>query len=1064
MHGADVYVGLRPPARAVLSAIEPIELAVATVKSSGEPTPAKVSIRLHRIDHHSAVRGLGTGATELASRPVGVEVRALEVETDESGRASSSLDSPGPGAYELTVSVRDTNGRESSARNRVTVGGEGSIAWPRFDHERIDLVTDKPRYKVGDVAKLVVKTPFEEATALLTIERSGVLLHRLVTIRRDTPIIEVPIEERFAPNVFASIVVLRGRAHGERDAFGFETGAPAFRMGYAQLEVGRESRRLPLSVTLDRTTAAPGEDLTIDVSTTGKKLSPGEVTIAVVDEAVLAMTHFVTPDPLPELLPAKGLGIRTAETRLDLPYSRRERQERIFPSGDGGDGFALSTMPDEVRKLMKSTAYWNPRVALDRNGHARVQFTLPDNLTTYRVMIVGYDLEGRAGSSEAKITIRKPLMAQPVLPRFARPADTFRAEVRVFDGTGVGGIVDGRFELSGLELDKREAGRPDATAKGRGTRLEQRLELPANGSVAFEVPVVVTGRGEARIRFAAALGASKDAVEISLPILQTGAERKLVISRAISRRGEIEVPLPAGRVPGTTHLEVLASSTNLSELKDSVEYLMQYPNGCIEQTTSTAYPLVVLEDLLPDMGVTVNRENLRKFATAGVERILSFQTQSGGLSYWPGGAEPHAFATSFGLTALIEAKKRGYDVPSEKLARMADYLESALARGSVTEQIPHGAIADGDTRALFVMTLGRLGRPQPAWISTLWRERAKLSPFGLGFLAVALEESSGDKSLVPEVLAAIRQASVEKESESYFELARKGGFSFDSPLRTHASSLLAFASTSGGEAGAKLMNGLLKRKTGYGIWGNTQENVFGIMAVAKMATQTPSGAVSPLTIGLDGETVQAAGAEAGSKRTVRYSVGPDRLALPAEARTHRIEIAASDAKPVKVTVRATYEASLDDPKNRAASANGFTLKRTVTTLDGKAVTEDLALGSLVRVALDVTTDAARHYVAISDPLPAGLEALNASLDTTERVTLGEATAEVTAALAKLSFSEVRDARVAFFADDLPAGAYRWVYVARVTTAGRYLRPAARVEEMYQESIAATTEVDFVEVR
>jgi hypothetical protein len=349
----------------------------------------------------------------------------------------------------------------------------------------------------------------------------------------------------------------------------------------------------------------------------------------------------------------------------------------------------------------------------------------------------------------------------------------------------------------------------------------------------------------------------------------------LVASKQVaSSSGEVVVPLPAGRMPGTTEVEVMVSSSSLSELKDSVQYLMEYPNGCIEQTTSTAYPLVVLKDLLPEIGVTVNEADLKKFSEAGVKRLLSFQTSSGGLAYWPGSDSPHVFGTTFGLTALIEGKKRGFAVPDEALDRAAKYLEQSLKQGSVTQEMPHAAMADGDTRALIVLTLNRMNRPQPSYVSTLWSERSKLTAFGVAMLAVTVSEGGGDKSLLEPMLAYVQEAAKKDEAQAWFDGERKGGFSMDSPLRTHAASLLAFA-TGGAksEMNGKLLTGLLKRKSGYGGWGNTQENVYGIMGITKLAGSAAAAGNAPqaqLTVG--GAAVAMDKLETVGKGSRRYSL------------------------------------------------------------------------------------------------------------------------------------------------------------------------------------------------
>ena len=584
------------------------------------------------------------------------------------------------GRYRVRAWARDTGRRDVQAGFEVFASGDSTASWPRFDQDRIDVVADKSSYKPGETAKLRIQSPYEKALGLLTLERDGVVSQRTFSIEKNTPALEVPIDAGYAPNVYASVVLVRGRKHDERDASGFETGAPGFKLGYAHLEVEPVAQRLAVTVSPTRKRTTPGSEVDVTVTLKGPQggAAPGQVTLWAVDEAVLGLTGYRTPNPEAELYAERALGVRTGESRLELPHAKRSRREALFPGGDG-----------------------------EEDG-----------------------------------------------PRFTDIA------VEPLDKKQLSGSV-----------------RVEAGAQGR-----------------FAVPVNVVGSGEAKIRFAAQMGEHKDAVEITLPILPPGTKRTAVASKTISGTDPVAVNIPGERVAGSTKLEVVASTTALTELKDAVGYLMGYPNGCIEQTTSTAYPLVVLQDLLPEIGVEVSLAELKKCSEAGVKRILSFQTEGGGLSYWPGGTEPHAFATSFGLTALIAAKERGYDVPQSALNRMADYLEQTLRQGQIQEEIPHGNFADGDSRALFVMTLGRLGRPLPGYVSKLWQSRDKLTAFGLSFLGIAAAELPGDRSLVKPILAAVKDQAQREREEAWFEGERTGGYSFDSPMRPHASALLASAS------------------------------------------------------------------------------------------------------------------------------------------------------------------------------------------------------------------------------------------------------------------------------
>ncbi len=1056
VHPAAFYVGVLPPANAVVRAGQVLEVPVIALKPDGTVQEGvRVRAQLERVDHHTYARVSGTHA-QLVNHEERVEADQCLVTTEKTA-VTCRLSVPEAGAYQVRAWAQDTAQRMVQAGFRVSASGANTVAWPRFDQDRIQVVADKARYLPGDTAKLVVQTPFPEARGLLTVERGGVLEHRLFDIHGDTPTLEIPITDAHVPNVYASVVLLRGRIHTEKDATGFETGAPAFKLGYVQLHVEPRNQRLAVDVATEKPVARPGGTVRVDVTvrdSVGRPAS-GQATVMVVDEAVLGLTGYRTPDPVPALYAAQALGVRTAESRLDLPHARRQRHEALFPGGDGGEGFALGDFPADLRTLFQSTAYWNPRVAVGPDGRATVSVKLPDNLTRYRVMAVVVDEAGRAGSGEKGLVVKKPLMLQPVLPRFAYPGDALRVEVLAFNGQAETGPVQLTASFDGLELQRGAALTPPAQTVKPGE------------SASFGFPVTVAGRGAAKVRFAARMGEETDSVEVALPVLNPGSRRVRVSSAQVTGEQRLELALPADRQPGSVELEVTVSGTALSELKDAVGYLMDYPNGCIEQTTSTAYPLVVLKDLLPEMGVTVNEADLKKFSEAGIKRILSFQTTAGGLSYWPGGTEPHAFATAFGLTALIEGKQRGYDVPDEALKRMGDYLETRLRDGGLTEEMPHGGMADADTRAYFVMTLGRLGRPQPAYVSTLWREKSKLTPFGLSFLAVAVSEMKGqDQSLLQPLLAEVEAAASKSEQEAWFDGKPQGGWSMDSPLRTHATALLAFASggRTAGKTGDKLLTGLLKRQQ-YGLWGNTQENVFGIMGVARLAQSARTGNAPRMSLTLDGRPVKEGEMEVVSQRVRRLRLTEADLGLKAgQAHTHQVVLANQGPGPAILRVRAQYEAELN-AKNRAAREDGFRVERTYETVPGESLDgKGIPLGSLVRVRLKVRAASHQNYVAIDDKLPAGLEPMNTNLATTEKVSQGPLTAALQRGLASLSYSEMRDHRVAFYVDDMDAGDYEFSYLARATTPGTFLRPAAGAEAMYAPEVAGTTAIDEVTVR
>ena len=1053
IHGTDMYVGVRPPPTAIFNAGGEIAFPFIVTDTEGQPIAGKsVNIYLDtlRYDQNTMLDD-GGGASTYNREVVSTDMLAREV--SEKAPREYSFKVKDAGKYRVRLETTDSSGRTASSAFTLTASGRNAVAWPRFDRERIDIVLDKKSYKAGETAKVVAQSPFTSARGLLTIESNGVVDSYPFIVDKDTPTVSFPIKASYAPNAYVSVVLVRGRTHYAKDATGFETGAPAYRIGYARLEVDPAAQRLSVDVEPKTLTASPGKNvkLSFKIADSAGKPSEASAAVMVVDEAVLGLTGYTTPDPVAMAYAFRVLSVRNASNLLDLPHARRARFEALFPAGDSDESALLRPTDDVLRKLFKSTAFYDAAVKVGADGTASVAFKLPDNLTTYRVMIVAANKKGQMGSGQGALLTRKSLAVEPVLPRFVYEGDAFIAEARVFNGTNADGAASLSASFTGM-----------APTESVGT---VKLKVKGEGSATFGYRLVAgNAGGKATVRFSVAMGALSDAVEYSIPILAKGTKQITIANKIVSGPDSLTLELPKKRSAGS--IEVVLSQTPLTELKDSVQYLMQYPNGCIEQTTSTAYPLVVLKDLLPVIGVEVNAADLKAFSEAGVARILSFQTKEGGLSYWPGSDKPHAFATAFGLTALIEAKKKGYNVPDTALKGMGDYLEASLASGKITDEMPHGGIADGDTKALFVMTLGRLGRPQSGYISTLWQHKDQLTPFGLSFLAIAVRESKGDQSLLDPILAEIKKAATRQKDEAYFEGSPKGGWSMDSPLRTHAGTLVAFAAAdTDPKMSQEFLKGLLNRRQG-GLWGNTQENVFGIMGIYQLvAGQGVGGASktsSDLAVSINGKRYAASSFEKNSSGVLRLSVSEAALGGLTERLEVRIE--GTSATSLYVTARATYEVPVDE-SFLAPRANGFALKRTYESMDGKSLEgQVIPLGSLVRVRLAFTNDSDRHYVAVDDKLPAGFEPLNMNLTTTESVDQGPISAIAMKSNATISYSEMRDHRVAFYADELVAGEYEYSYVARATTSGTFYRPVGRAEAMYAPNESGTTGAGTVTIK
>jgi uncharacterized protein YfaS (alpha-2-macroglobulin family) len=1051
VHGADRYAGVRPPDKKIFNTGEKIDFSFVVTDTAGNVRSGEnVTLYIDTYSYNQNTMLDDEGHTSTYNREV-LETRRVTSSVSASAPGGLSYTPRGAGFYRLRLEVRDRNGRSSQTGFTFAVSGEESVAWPRYDRERIDLVLDKQTYKIGDTATAVIQTPFENARGLLTIEANGVLDSYPFSIDKNTPRVTFPVRASYLPNAYVSVILLRGRVHYAKDATGFETGAPAYRIGYAWLVVDPESQRLSLALPGTPITASPAQKVEFSflVRTPEGKPSDASATVMVVDEAVLGLTGYATPDPVRLAYSFRVLAVRNASNLLDLPHSRRSRYEALFPSGGGEDDTALLPPSDDIlRSIFKSTAYFAPAVPVGADGRGNVSFTLPDNLTTYRIMVVAANKQGMMGSTEGKLMIRRNLAVEPVLPRFVYEEDRFSVQARVFNGTASPLDTSVGASFRGIEV----------SGTGASGSVSKSVKVPAgNSSLLSWEGRVLPNAGNVTVTFNASSGNLKDAVEVSIPVRRRGNQQRSAASALLSPGGSLNISLPAERSNGV--LDISVADTPLSELKDAVQWLMEYPHGCIEQTTSGTYPLIVLADLLPAIGVSLSRDEIRHYAEAGVKRLSTFPTSSGGFGFYPGESSPHPFGTAFGLSALIEAQKRGYDVSKELMDGAAKYLEGLIAKKSFSAKTDSYGDADSDTLAFFAVTLGRMGRPQTQLITDLWKNKNTLTPFGFSFLATAHKEannSSLNSSVpLPEILNEIKKAAVEQSDSATFAGSTRGGWSFDSPTRNNAVALMAYAIAAPGDPMTmKFLRGLLDKRR-YGLWGTTQGNVFGIMAIYHLVGGGGNASASSKEFSLTIDGKRYATSQLSRLSSNSYALQVRESDLPAVANNHTIKVESSGQGAVYLNVRGLY----DMPFNAAFLAprsNGITYRRSFETLDGRALGGEIPLGTLVRVRLTIANNVNRNYIAIEDLLPAGFEALNTKLLTTEAVDQSRESDNARRSRAVINYQDFGDHRAAFYANELKSGNYEFVYYARAITAGTFFLPVSLAEAMYDPDSYGTT--------
>ncbi len=423
VHPAAVYVGIRGPSGFGEAGKEQRLEAVVVDPAGKRVSGKKVELTILSRRWKSIRKKDASGGFITVSEPSEDKVAGCSLESSDQGLECKYTPKEA-GLYIVRAEVKDDQGRKQSSSLGLYVTGPGFVSWQRNDTDRIELVADKARYSVGDVAKVLVKSPYTEVRGLLTVERDGVMEKRPLSLKGSVTTLEIPITEAMVPNVYASVLLVHGRSEAKAGIEpGLDPGRPAIRVGMIKLPVETKTRRLQVAVKPARSTYRPAEEVqvAIDVKDAAGKGARSEVTLYAVDEAVLSLTAYQTPDPLAAIYPERPLSVRMGEPQLHLVRARAYGEKGESQGGGGGSGEGAG-----FRSNFQTTAFFSPTVETDAQGKATVKFKLPDNLTAFRVMAVVVGETQSFGSADARIEVNKPLLA----PGRAAAARAGRRRVR----------------------------------------------------------------------------------------------------------------------------------------------------------------------------------------------------------------------------------------------------------------------------------------------------------------------------------------------------------------------------------------------------------------------------------------------------------------------------------------------------------------------------------------------------------------------------------------------------------------------------------------------------------
>ena len=1040
VHQGEFYIGLKP-STSFLKKGENLTAQVITTDPAGAPVPdKKVAVKLIRREWRS-VRKAGVGGRfQWISEKVDTEVGAKEVRT-KNDPVEAAFQPEKSGLYLIAAAGQDGRRNAVTTSTYVYVTGPDYVPWERKDDDVLELVPDREGYQPGDRARILVKSPYEKAKALITLEREFILQTRVVEIVGSTSEIEVPITSEHIPNVFVSVLLVQGRTSQPAGSEAEDVGKPSFKMGYVGLKVDPSEKRLAVDVAAERDSYKPKDQVTLKLKVKDTKAggTAASVAVAVVDVGVLNLIGYQTPDPFSSFYGERPLSVETSETRLNVVGQRRFSEKGENVGGGGGEeGLAAAGLGEfELRGDFRSTAYWNPSVLTDERGEATVQFNLPDNLTTFRIMAVAQTKDSSFGRGEVNVKVAKPVMLLPSVPRFARVGDAFQAGVVVNNNSSEKGVVSLSVEAQGIALTDRKSSVELGIDPGRGTEA----------LFAFEADQP----GQAKFIFRAKMGRETDGLELTIPvILPRPTETVATFDQVTGEAKEEKVNIPDTIYPADSRIEVQAAASALTGLSGSVDYLTNYPYLCLEQRLSSILPYLVAPQVIQDFKLSgLSPKEINKLVESTLKEVYPNQKDNGGFGLWPDSAGESPYVSCYAVFMLMKAKSAGYAIDEAVLSRGLDYLKRLIKVKSDASQ-PYSPKAWKTVQAFALYDLAAAGRAEPSFAEKLFVERDQLALFGRAYLLKALHAGGGSLSAQTTLLQELLNLIKVTAADAHFEEVEDGGLRwiYTSQARTTALILQALLEVGSDHTSIPAVAKWLVSQRKAARWSSTQDNFFVFYALNDFyRIYEKTKADFKAEISLAKKTIL--------EDTFRAATHTAKAALPlTEFKTGRdlpLRIVKTGDGTLYYGARLTYAPKYKlDPREE-----GFAMYKKIETIDGKPL-ENPKAGTLVMVTLEVVVPKESLFVVVDDPLPAGFEAVNAGFLTEseeQQRKLAEAEGESEGPWWQgFNHVEMHDNRVLLFADSLYPGVHTYRYLARALAYGQFTLPGTKAEQMYAPEV------------
>ena len=1059
-HQSAIYPGVRSTVY-VGRANQEQSFDVVALDWESNPLPGQtVTVDIVERRWYSVQEQDATGRVQWTSTVEEIPVTSAEVTTDSKGKASTSFTPLSGGVYSAKVIALDAQGNPGRAAAYVWITGPDYIPWRQTNDRSFDLVADRISYVPGDTAEILIASPFQgESYALVTVERGHIYSREVLHLTTNSILYKLPITSDLAPNAYVSVVVVKGID---------ETNPrPNYKMGILEINVDTREQEIFVSITSDVEQASPGESVTYTVVTRDVDNRPvdAELSLGLSDLATLSLASPNSPPILDYFYNHRTLSVWTT---VPIGLNLEDYNASITDYIDEGDGMGSGGGKGvgdlgviEVRQDFPDTALWEAHVQTGSDGEASVSVSLPDNLTTWRMDARAVTADTKVGQTTHDLVSNRLLLVRPQTPRFFVVGDLTRLGAAVHNNTELPMTVDVTLLAQGLSLQS------EATVP---------VEIPAKRQAYVTWDAIVesdTSRVDLIFRAEGTASDGEQFEDASRPPLGTLDNLGLPVYRyeAFETVGTSGQMTSAGtRIEGinlpsdwTTHegsLTIKVAPSLAAGMTDGLTYLENYPYECVEQTVSRFLPNVISTRAFRAAGVSdpILEVNLRTQVNTALQHLVNLQNPDGGWGWWSDVSRQSDVQTSaYVVLGLVEAKEAGYRISQGVLDLGVGFLRSQL---QPITQYPDPSILNRQAFVLYV--LARAGSPHVISFNVqLYDQRQSMAIYARAFMARTFYIIDENDPRIDTLLSDLASYAHTSATGTHWEERERDFINWNSDTRTTAIVLSTLSLIDADNPlNANAVRWLMSHRTN-GHWRGTQETAWTLMGLTNwMETSGELHADYQYAVAFNEERLGGGYANQESlRRTHQLQVDVNDM-LSDEM--NRLAFARDDG-PGNLYYTAHLNVSLPVDEVPALD-QGIIVSRSYYPFDSaEASLSDVepvtqaTQGDLLLVRLTLVAPSALHYVLIEDPLPAGLEAVDQSLEITPQnleIPLSYSWEDMFSrgwGWWYFDHTQLRDEKVVLSASYLPAGTYIYTYLARASTVGNFnVIPTTAMEFYFPE--------------